>query len=70
MTYDNSERRLIPCGANDRCLAPNDPDTIEQFDPYGIYGGRWHDSCWDKFGYGNFKFDAAYAGESLEEEDY
>lgn len=40
----------------------------EQYDPYGIYAGKWHDECWEHHGYSNFHFDPSYAGESLEED--
>jgi hypothetical protein len=43
-------------------------DLDEQYDPYGIYAGLWHDDCWNKHGYSNFKFDEGYAGEYLEED--
>jgi hypothetical protein len=43
-------------------------EPLEQWDPYGVYGGRWHDECWEKFGYGNYKFDESFAGEHLEED--
>jgi hypothetical protein len=44
------------------------PDDVdEQYDRYGIYAGVWHDRCWKEKGYGDFVFDPAYAGESLEE---
>lgn len=49
---------------------PDGEIALEQRDPHGIYAGRWHETCWQQHGYGNFKFDAAYAGERLEEEDY
>ena len=39
-------------------------------DGYHIYAGKWHDACWDRFGYKDFVFDPGYAGESLEPEDY
>lgn len=59
------------CSANERCLydgSETDEDLLfEQYDNYGIYAGRWHDKCWDKYGYGDFVFDPSYAGESLEE---
>lgn len=62
------------CAANERCLALDSPraavEPDEQYDRYGIYAGKWHDPCWQKFGYGNFVFDESYAGEHLEEEDY
>ena len=57
------------CAANEKCLAfrsAEEPD--DQYDPYGIYAGKWHDRCWDRFGYGNFVFDPSYAGERLEED--
>lgn len=62
------------CGAGTSCdkgregIFPDDLD--EQYDRYGIYAGMWHESCWERHGYGNFVFDAAYAGESLEGDDY
>jgi hypothetical protein len=43
-------------------------EPFEQYDRYGIYAGRWHESCWEAHGYGDFVFDAAYAGEHLEED--
>ena len=55
------------CSANERCLIGNSEEPDEQWDRYGIYAGRWHDRCWDRFGYGDFEFDPGYAGESLEE---
>lgn len=65
---------LYRCSANDRCLRDGEgiyPDEVdEQHDRYGIYAGLWHDSCWEKFGYGGFVFDPSYAGEALEAEDY
>ncbi len=58
------------CGANERCLhdGHEGEEPEEQYDRYGIYAGRWHEECWDQFGYGGFEFDASYAGESLEED--
>ena len=60
------------CGAGDRCLflglGDVDEELEEQYDPYTIYAGRWHETCWAKHGYGGFEFDAGYAGESLDED--
>ena len=57
------------CGAGEHCICTGPDDQLYgQSDRYGIYAGRWHDSCWEKFGYKDFVFDAGYAGESLEEE--
>jgi hypothetical protein len=50
------------------CNHRADGEVEEQYDRYGIYAGRWHEKCWDKHGYGDFVFDASYAGESLEED--
>lgn len=59
------------CGANESChfdeMEEAEP-LVEQYDPYGIYAGRWHEECWEQHGYSNFHFDASYAGESLEED--
>ena len=44
------------------------PDDVdERHDRYGIYAGCWHDTCWDRDGYGDFVFDPTYAGESLDD---
>jgi hypothetical protein len=62
------------CSANEKCLhGGNLQDTTGvgmygQHDGYGIYAGKWHDDCWDRFGYKDFVFDPGYAGESLEED--
>ena len=58
------------CGAGDRCYWPGGAEHLleEQYDNYGIYAGRWHEACWDDYGYKNFVFDESYAGERLEED--
>lgn len=65
----------LRCSANDRCLYIDRADAmqdelVDQYDRYGIYGGRWHEDCWERFGYGDFVFDPSYAGERLEEDDW
>jgi hypothetical protein len=63
------------CSAGEKCLHGGvlmdfpGRGMFGQNDPYGIYAGKWHDDCWDRFGYGNFVFDPADAGERLEEDD-
>lgn len=57
------------CQAHDRCDRPGDEEPYEQYDRYNIYAGRWHELCWERWGYGGFVFDPAYAGERLEEDD-
>lgn len=44
-------------------------EVTEKSDRYGIYAGRWHDECWDKYGYDAFVFDPLAAGEHLDEEE-
>lgn len=62
------------CGAGNSCHFHEEewsgqvPELEEQYDPYGIYAGKWHPECWEHHGYGNFSFDPTYAGESLEED--
>ncbi len=65
MKYEEHKQHF--CSAREQCDDP-DEEVFEQYDNYGIYGGRWHDGCWAKFGYSNFVFDSGYAGERLEEE--
>jgi hypothetical protein len=58
------------CGASTQCRRPGDENDLDaQYDRYNIYAGRWHEECWDWYGYDGFVFDASYAGESLEEVD-
>lgn len=60
--------REYPCSYCRRDELPDGSVSLEQYDRYGIYAGRWHDACWNAHGYGDFVFDAAYAGERLEED--
>ena len=62
--------RPMRCGAGDRCHYPGGAEHLleEQYDRYSIYAGQWHEPCWNDYGYGDFEFDASYAGESLDEE--
>ncbi len=50
-----------------RCGKPG-ADTVT--DRYGIYYGTLCEPCEKASGIRNFVFDASYAGERLEEEDY
>lgn len=50
-----------------KCGKPG-ADTVT--DRYGIYYGRLCEKCEIASGIGDFVFDASYAGERLEEEDY
>ena len=66
--------RKYRCSANERCLhdgfVTDTPGrgSFGKNDPHGVYAGKWHDDCWDRFGYGDFTLDPAFAGERLEEE--
>lgn len=64
--YDTADRlyrklrRICQCGA----------DAYEQHDHYGIYAGMMCDKCFRrKYKQGPY-FDSAFAGESLEPEEY
>ena len=49
------------------------PKEAEERYSFGIYAGKYCDTCWKKSGYkdeGPEGFDPAYAGECLEAEDY
>ena len=50
-----------------KCGKPG-ADTVT--DRYGIYFGTLCEPCEEASGIRNWKFDASYAGERLEEEDY
>jgi hypothetical protein len=69
-----NEKREYRCQAS-QCLHggsltdwPGDGE-FGQYDRYHIYAGKWHNDCWERFGYGNFVFDPADAGERLEDYD-
>jgi hypothetical protein len=50
------------------CTSCGKPGGFERSDRYGIYAGRLCDPCWNVSGARTWVFDAAYAGESLEED--
>ena len=52
------------------CGTCGKPRAEERYDRYGIYAGKKCDSCWKSSGIAEWMFDAGYAGESLEAEDY
>ena len=52
------------------CTSCGKPGADERCDRYGIYAGKLCDPCWSVSGARTWVFDAAYAGERLEEEDY
>ena len=58
---DVEDDRKCECGRGEK---------YEQHDYYGIYAGRMCDQCFrEKYKQGPY-FDAAYAGESLDEEEW
>ena len=69
-----AEEREYRCSAGEKCLHGGTlmdwpgVGSFGQYDRYRIYAGKWHEDCWDRFGYGDFVFDPMAAGESLEEE--
>ena len=52
------------------CSQCGKPDADERYDRYGIYAGKMCGLCWDATGIADWVFDAGYAGECLEPEDY
>ena len=52
------------------CGRCGQPGAEEVTDRYGIYFGTLCEACEDASGISNWRFDASYAGERLEEEDY
>lgn len=67
-------RREYRCSAGEKCLHGGKLmdwpgiGSMGRSDRYRIYAGKWHDGCWEKFGYAGFEFDESYAGERLEED--